>query len=172
MTRDEVKVLIMSIKALYPNFKVEDMRITINVWADVLQDFSGKDIERALKDYSLTDTSGFAPSISQLVTRIPRADVMSKYEAWELVHKAIKNGIYGAEEEFDKLPERLQKLIGGAGQIRRWAMDGKIEYVQNQFMKNYTEPDAEVRHQELIGFNNFEQRDNDYKAIQQKVVHG
>lgn len=61
-------------------------------------------------------------------------------QAWALVAKAIRNGIYGAEEEFAKLPPAVQRAVGNPGNIREWAtMDSKSvqSVVQSNVMRTY-----------------------------------
>jgi hypothetical protein len=61
-------------------------------------------------------------------------------EAWSLVSNAIKNGYYGAEEEFAKLPEVVQKAVGTPANLRAWAHtdEASIEnVVQSNFMRTY-----------------------------------
>jgi hypothetical protein len=61
-------------------------------------------------------------------------------QAWALVSKALKNGTYGAQEEFDKLPPTVQKAVGSPSQLRNWAVtdEESIENViQSNFMRTY-----------------------------------
>ena len=61
-------------------------------------------------------------------------------EAWALVSRALRNGYYGANEEFEKLPPLVQKAVGSPGNLRNWAQtDAKsIENViQSNFMRAY-----------------------------------
>ena len=61
-------------------------------------------------------------------------------EAWALVSRAIQNGQNGAEEEFAKLPEIVQKAVGSPSLLRSWATtdERSIEnVVQSNFMRTY-----------------------------------
>ena len=61
-------------------------------------------------------------------------------EAWSLVRKAIGNGNYGSVEEFEKLPPTIQKAVGSADMIKRWAMSDSNEVstvIQSNFLRSY-----------------------------------
>jgi hypothetical protein len=106
----------------------------------MLEDFAYQKIALALKAYILTDTSGFAPSVGALVSKVRKAEELNEMEAWALVSKAIKNGIHGAEDEFAKLPPVVQKAVGAPSNLRQWAQTDlkSIENViQSNFIKTY-----------------------------------
>ena len=55
----------------------------------------------------MTDTKGFPPTVGQIRANVAgrrTVDLMGEGRAWELVYKALQNGYYGAEEEYNKLP--------------------------------------------------------------------
>lgn len=143
MTRDETKKIIRIIADSYPNYRPSDISETIDVWHMMLEEFSYQQVAVALKAYILTDTSGFAPSIGQLVGKmqmVSQPNELNEMEAWALVSQALKNGYYGAEEEFAKLPELVQKAVGTPANLRAWAHtdESSIEnVVQSNFMRTY-----------------------------------
>ena len=143
MTRDETKKIIRFIADSYPNYRPSDISETIDVWNMMLEEFSYQQVAVALKAYILTDTSGFAPSIGQLVGKmqmVSQPNELNEMEAWALVSQALKNGYYGAEEEFAKLPELVQKAVGTPANLRAWAHtdEQSIEnVVQSNFMRTY-----------------------------------
>lgn len=142
MTRDEMKKIIMVIASSYPNWKPMDLSMTVDVWHSMLSDYSYNDIAMALKAYITADTSGFAPSIGQLVDKtqtINSPAELDEMEAWSLVSKAIRNGNYGYVEEFAKLPPLVQKAIGIPEQLRIWAIDEHYNemVVSSNFMRSY-----------------------------------
>ena len=143
MTRDEAKKVVMIIDAVYPNWNPEDLTFTVNAWATMLKDYAYADIEQALRTYISTDTKGFAPSIGQLINSLYVTDRLAEIpemEAWNMVSKAISNGIYNSAEEFQKLPEPVRKAVGSAQNIRQWAMmDSETvqSVVQSNFLRAY-----------------------------------
>lgn len=147
MTRDETKKIIMAIVALYPNWDPAKnggtVSATITAWHTVLGDYPYGAVAGALKAYSRTNNSGFAPSPGELIEiadRIAYNDDLSEMEAWSMVSRAIRNGIYGAEEEYKRLPEIVQKAVGGPSMLRVWAESTRSEIetvVQSNFMRTF-----------------------------------
>ncbi len=141
MTRDETKQLLMRISSVYPNWKPQaELKYVVETWWEYLSEYSYEEMKIALKAYVSTDTSGFAPSIGQLIGKfheISKPRELSEMEAWALVRKALRSG---AEEEFDKLPIPVQKAVGGASQIREWSMmdiNSVDTVIQSNFMRTY-----------------------------------
>lgn len=143
MTKNEVIKLLMTIQTFYPNYQVENKEFTINAWYAIIGDCDYKPMEKALQAYITTDTSGFAPSIGQLLDKlhlIQDPQELNEMEAWSLVSKALRNGYYGAVEEFNKLPPLVQKAVGSPDNLRNWSQTdtNSIEnVVQSNFIKTY-----------------------------------
>ena len=148
MTRDEVIKMLMVIQAAYPNYKQQDKTVAADTWYMMLKDYECQVVEAALKMYIATDTSGFAPAIGQLIDKINTVTAppeLNSMAAWGLVSTALRNGNYGAEQEFEKLPLTVKKAVGSPDNLRHWAQsDSKsIETViQSNFIRTY---EAEVR---------------------------
>ena len=148
MTRDEVIKLLVVIQAAYPNYKQQEKTAAVDIWYMMLKDYECSVVEAALKMYIATDTSGFAPAIGQIIDKIKSVtspNELNGMEAWSIVSKALRNGYYGAEQEFEKLPITVQKAVGSPDNLRNWAQsDSKsIETViQSNFIRTY---EAEVR---------------------------
>lgn len=139
MTRDDAKKLIMVITYTYPNFRPQDLSVAVNIWHEMLADQEYDICATALKAYIATDTSGFAPSIGQLIDKINSLTTkgeLNEMEAWSLVSNALRNGYYGAEEEFAKLPAAVQKAVGSASNLKNWAQT-EIESVENVIQSNF-----------------------------------
>ena len=143
MTKNEVIKLLMTIQTFYPNYQVENKEFAINAWYAIIGDCDYKLMEKALQAYITTDTSGFAPSIGQLLDKlhtIQSPQELNEMEAWSLVSKALRNGYYGAVEEFNKLPPLVQKAVGSPDNLRNWSQTdtNSIEnVVQSNFMRSY-----------------------------------
>ena len=101
MTRDETKTIVRVIMATYPNWHPQDLKDLVDIWTMMLEEYSYQDISLALKTYILSDSSGFAPSVGQLTSRIAARNMqaLEPLEAWALVYKAICN--------IDNAPEEL-----------------------------------------------------------------
>lgn len=154
MQREDVVKVLMMIQAAYPNYKPQDKTIAVNTWYMMLKDYEYSVVEAALKMYIATDTSGFAPAIGQIIDKIKSVtspNELNGMEAWSLVSKALRNGYYGAEQEFEKLPVTVQKAVGSPDNLRNWAQsDSKaIETViQSNFIRTY-ETELKRQNEEL-----------------------
>lgn len=123
---DMVGVLAI-VETAYPNIKrTEDQRLeAAKLWASLFEDDDPQDVMQAVRAYIVGDTTGFPPSIGQIKSRISamhKPQLMSEVEAWGLVSRACRNGYYGAEEEFAKLPPTIQRVIGSPRQLHDWAL--------------------------------------------------
>ena len=127
----------------YPNYKPNDISETVDVWQMMLSDYDYNLVAMALKAYILSDTSGFAPSIGQLVAKIQTISQPQELDgmaAWGLVSKALRNGTYGAVEEFNKLPPLVKQAVGMPDNLKNWATSDyqTIETViQSNFLRTY-----------------------------------
>lgn len=140
MTRDETKVIIRAISASYPNFNPKDLSGTVDIWSQMLIEYDYPTISKALQKYILSDASGFAPSIGQVIGMIDAPASREPLEAWDLVRKAIHNGYYFAEQEFNKLPIECQKAIGSPANLKEMASmpTETVESVeQSHFIRSY-----------------------------------
>ena len=104
----------------------------------MLSEYTYPQISVALKSYVLSNKSGFAPTIGQLVSMvhsISKPQDLNEMEAWALVSKAIRNSGYRYAEEFLKLPEIIQRAVGIPEQLRIWATDE--DYNETVVMSNF-----------------------------------
>lgn len=142
MTREETVKIIRIICDSYPNYKPSNLSETVDVWQMMLSEYPYEHIALALKAYILSDTSGFAPSIGQLVGKmqsITESQELNEMEAWSLVSQAIRNSSYNSIEEYGKLPPLVQKAVGLPEQLRTWAIDENYneQVVSSNFIKCY-----------------------------------
>ena len=126
----------------YPNYKPNDISETVDVWQMMLSDYDYNLVAMALKAYILSDTSGFAPSIGQLVGKIQtltKPQELNEMEAWSLVCDALKNCGYNYVEEYEKLPPLVQKAVGLPTQLREWSLTENLnkDVIGSNFMRCY-----------------------------------
>lgn len=143
MTREETVEIIHIICDCYPNFKPEDLSRTIDAWQVMLEEYSCEQVAVALKAYITSNTSGFAPSVGEIVAKIQLVSQPQELDgmaAWGLVSKALRNGTYGAVEEFNKLPPLVRQAVGMPDNLKNWAASDyqTIETViQSNFLRTY-----------------------------------
>lgn len=70
MTREDVIKLLMMVQAAYPNYKPPDKTVTVNMWHEMLKECDETSVMMGLKEFIKTDTSGFAPSIGQIISKM------------------------------------------------------------------------------------------------------
>ena len=142
MTREETVKIIRIMVDSYPNYKPNDISETVDVWQMMLSDYDYNLVAMALKAYILSDTSGFAPSIGQLVDKmksITNPQELNEMEAWSLVCDALSNCGYNYAEEYAKLPPLVQKAVGLPTQLQAWALTENLnkDVVGSNFMRCY-----------------------------------
>lgn len=144
MTRDETLKILMTIQAAYPSYKVPDKTVTANLWFRMLKDYTYIQVEAALDTYIRTNKSGFAPSIGEIIDILHMLfgeEDANEAEAWGLMWRAVKNSIYHAEEEFNKLPEAIQKTAVSPARLKELAVsqmdDISIGVERSNFMRTY-----------------------------------
>lgn len=152
MTFNEAMKFVAVLMTVYPNYNPADEELAAQVWADVTEDYTYKQVDTALKSYMRTNTSGFAPVPGQIIDKIHTMTApqeLNEMEAWSLVSKAIRNSGYNSVEEFAKLPPIVQNAVGLPSQLRTWALDENYneEVAMSSFQRAYK---AELkRHEEL-----------------------
>lgn len=143
MTREQVGKLLMTIQAYYPNYNPPDKEITLNAWHEMFAEYPEELVLQALRACIATNTSGFAPDVGQIMSKIQTISQPQELDgmtAWGLVSKALRNGTYGAVEEFSKLPPLVKQAVGMPDNLKNWATSGyqTIETViQSNFLRTY-----------------------------------
>lgn len=143
MTREQVGKLLMTIQAYYPNYNPPDKEITLNAWYIMLDEYPEELVLQALRACIATNTSGFAPDVGQIMSKIQiisQPQELDGMAAWGLVSKALRNGYYGAVEEFNKLPPLVRQAVGMPDNLKNWATADyqTIETViQSNFLRTY-----------------------------------
>ena len=153
MTTQETSVIMEAIRLAYQKTTVitqADAEKTLALWSALWADTPYEEVNWAVKTYIMTDSSGFPPTIGQLnklITEAKASNLPSADASWSLVRKAIGNGIYGSESEFNALPEICQRIVGSSQQLYDWAMlDSKsLNVVRSTFLNRYKEVLAEEK---------------------------
>ena len=139
MTISDIKKLLITINALYPNWKVENPEATTQAWHWALEEYPASAVNAALQIYLKTDKTGVTPSVSQLIgcMHSPKQnDQLTEGEAWYQVKRAMNGSAWNAQENFDKLPPLVQKAIGSASVLRQWGLTDSDE-VNTVIMSNF-----------------------------------
>lgn len=149
MTREETLAIMGVLKAAYPSYYRDmnrrDAEGIVDLWHTMFADDPAQLVAAAVKAHIASDTKGFPPhigAIKQSMAKITRpAELrLSDMEAWALVRKAIRNGIYGAQREFDALPPVVQRVVGSPGQLTEWALldeDVVSSVISSNFQRSF-----------------------------------
>lgn len=130
MTREETVKIIRIMVDSYPNYKPNDISETVDVWQMMLEEYSCQQVSLALKEYILTEKTGFAPSIGQLANLVKSqkerkyfeelekmllADTYRKIESEQGEIKALEMKHEGVPMP-EKYKERLEDMRNGTNE--------------------------------------------------------
>ncbi|MBQ8881077.1 MAG: hypothetical protein IJ030_02725 [Oscillospiraceae bacterium] len=143
MNKTETAKIISILQINYPdNFRGKSeaaIEATVNLWARAFADDAYAVVSTAVMSHIVSDTNRFMPPVGIIKAKIAemlKPNEMTEQEAWGLVAKALRNSTYGADEEYAKLPPAVQRAVGGASQLRDWAMMD-TETVQSVVASNF-----------------------------------
>lgn len=146
MTIDEVGKMLDLLEAEYPGSfaRLNDKQrgLKMSLWVREFEADEEMLVYAAVR-LLIKDDREFAPNIGQIrekMRMLTATEELSEADAWSMVSKACKNGLYGYEREYQKLPETVQKAIGAPEQLREWAMmdaDTVQSVVASNFRRSY-----------------------------------
>ena len=145
MTREQFKVLVKAMKAVYTNPGFIPDQDAFDVWYSMLKDLDYAIASRAVQMHLQTEESpptvaGIRKQFAKL--KADETDDLNETAAWSLVLKAIRRSTYYSEEEFAKLPPVVQRAVSSPRQLREWAIledvDGKtLTVIQSNFQRTF-----------------------------------
>lgn len=147
MTYDETLKIFAVLKANYGNFYKNMSRIDaeaqVSLWAEMFEDTPYEVVGMAVKAFIATDVDGYPPNVGRIkqeIRKLSEKEQMTEQEAIAVIMKATRNGLYGAEKEYEKLPAVLKRLVGSPEQLRAWArmpVDELQTVVASNLMRSY-----------------------------------
>lgn len=147
MTRQETSIIMDILRAAFPAYykriDAQEAKAAITLWAEMFADDNVRDVAIAVKSLIATRVEGYPPTIGavkEAMYKSKGAETLDESKAWDLVSKAISNGLYNYQREYDKLPPECQRAIGSAQQIRECAMmptETVQSVVMSQFKRAY-----------------------------------
>lgn len=130
MTREEVAEMLTLLRVSYPAFyskmRKDDMVLIVDIWSEMFRDDDLNIVKYALKELIATH-SGYPPDIAAVKKKLrelvstANGDPTDE-DLWLMLKRAVKNGLYGAKEEFEKLPPVLQRYCGSPATLREFAL--------------------------------------------------
>lgn len=147
MSIDETIAVLAVLKAAYPHsFKGltrRDGEAMVNLWQMQFADTPAQEVTAAVNALISTRTAGYSPTIGEVkeqLYRLHSVNELSEGEAWAMVYKALSNGYYGYQKEWDKLPPEVQRAVGRPEQLREWSQmetETVQSVVASNFMRSY-----------------------------------
>ncbi len=146
MTANETAKVMAILQVAYPAFygkkSAEEKRAAVSLWAELLKEYDCRLVMAAVKELIKTH-SGYPPDIAAVVERIEgikdaAGGQETNEELWLRLKQAVSNGYYGAEEEFQKLPEVLKQYLRSPSQLRELSgidSDTLNTVTRGQFLK-------------------------------------
>lgn len=143
MNQTETLKILAVLRGAYPMFYKDMKRAeadsVIALWNEMFADEPYPLVATAVKALISSDSKGYPPHIGAVKEKIRELTApkgLSAQESWNLVSNALRNGIYGAEQEFAALPPEVQAVVGSASQLHDWAMM-ETETVQSVVASNF-----------------------------------
>lgn len=156
MTREETKEILRVLRIGYPNFyknlNKQEADEIIDLWSTMFSAESLKIVIESVK--SLMCTLVYPPTIADVKSKIAlitQPEQLTEMEAWNQVKQAIS--YYNAAVNFQALSPILQKVVGGASQLRDWAvMESETvnSVIQSNFMRSYKARAAQVKEMSML----------------------
>ena len=140
----ETKKILADITAMYPSFiKDRDPAVLSRVWQRLFANTPYALVNQALYAFFNTDVKGFPPTpgaLNDIIRKVQQLNGPTEDDAWIKVYKAISRGLYNSQEEFDKLPPDIQRIVGSPRMLYEWAhmdSDDVIKVVAAQFKRSW-----------------------------------
>lgn len=157
MEREEFNNIVMVLNATYStkNYTMISSKEQALVWYTMLSDLDYTIARQAV--VNLIARSPYQPTVADIrneyASLTNRAE-LGEAEAWTMVRDGIRNGTYGATEEFSKFPAAIQRAVGSPMSLSEWAMLSSSEVetvVQSQFLRAYRAACAEQKTENALG---------------------
>jgi hypothetical protein len=160
MNKKDAVGIMAILQTAYPSYYAkqsgQERMEAANLWAELFADDPAPVVAAAIKAIIVSSPNPFPPSIGEIKNKmhdLSTPAVLSETEAWALVSKAVRNGIYGYQDEFDKLPPSVQAAVGRPEQLKEWAVmdeDTVQSVVASNFMRGYKTVQKRERETALI----------------------
>lgn len=130
MTKQEMAQLMAMLKEFYPAYykdrTPEQTQVAARLWYDLFAEHNGNAVLAAAKAFIVNDKKGFPPAPGQIMDYLHKINNPNKESAEEVWNKyvlpALRNSGYEYNEEFAKLPNKIQRIVGSATVLRDWGM--------------------------------------------------
>lgn len=145
MNRAETTRILAILETAYPAFyrgqNAEQRKNAIDLWTQLFDTDSYQVVLASVHSMISTRTSGYPPTVGEIkdvMHTLTTPKEMTPMEAWGYVYRAIRRGVYYAEEDWEKMPPQVKNAVTPV-QIRAWAMDEDFNegVASSNFMRSY-----------------------------------
>lgn len=143
MNRKEILSMLSILKSAYPNFyrniTKQEAEETVNLYEEMFKDYDSRVVLLAVKE--LINTYEYPPTIATIKNKIYSLSNINEetdLDLWERLLKAIRNGTYGSEKEFELLPQIIKDYLKSPYQLQELASmnsDDIHSVVKGQFLR-------------------------------------
>lgn len=142
MDREQAIVVLKLLKTAYPRFYTditkEEAENMVALWVDMFRHEDPTLVLLAVKE--LINTLKFPPTVADVKEKMYSLTTKteSPAELWGTLAKAVRNGLYGYHEEFEKLPDVIKTFVREPAQLREMAQmdtDTFHTVTKGQFLK-------------------------------------
>ena len=142
-TAKVMAILKAAYRSYYKDIPPDEVEAIVRIWAEMFADDDVITVVASVRAFIAGDTKGFPPVIGQIkdrMIRFRRQGGMTEMEAWRLVSKAISNSAYNSQEEFDKLPTEIRRIVGNHQMFHEWSQLDSSDIqtvISSNFQRSY-----------------------------------
>lgn len=157
MTRDEFRKIANMLNAAYSEkgYTFIASKEQAEGWYELLSDLDYTICSKAVVNIvTTTEKPPKVATIRNAYFELTTEGGMTEGEAWAMVREGIRNGIYGAVDEFGKFPPDIKRAVGAPMSLSEWAMmssDDVETVIHSQFLRAYREVRAMEKQERVIG---------------------
>lgn len=155
LTIEEFRTLLKGMKAAFPDDWFVPSEDSASTWYRHLNDLPYRALSPGISKIIMTFKK--PPTVADIreaaLEFIPTKKQLGEQEAWALVRKAVSNSNYHSQEEFDRLPDVIQKAVGAPRNLAEWAVmdiDTFESVQQSQFLRAFRAAEARQREVHLL----------------------
>ena len=164
MTREETSKLLTMVKinfrSAFRDITKDEANLIIDQWNMNMKAFTWQEVFAAFNDYMKTNAVDYAPQIGQIHSGIMQILQKRKplpqapfEEVWQKIMKSARYDPRQAKAEFSKLPENIQKALGGYSRLVEIgrAYEEDLKWIKKSVQKEYGDVLAEEKLMYLDG---------------------
>lgn len=152
MTREETSKLLTMVKinfrSAFRDITKDEANLVIDQWNMNMKAFTWQEVFAAFNDYMKTNAVDYAPQIGQIHSGIMQILQKRKplpqapfEEVWQKIMKSARYDPRQAKAEFAKLPENIQKALGGYSRLVEIgrAYEEDLKWIKKNIQKEYSD---------------------------------